>query len=329
MRIALLDDYQGVALQMAAWEQLAGKAEVVVFRDHLTDETALVKRLADFQGIMALRERTPFPHSTLSQLPKLELLITAGMRNASIDMQAAAEQGITVCGTGGLPSPTAELTWGLILSLVRSIPHEDQATRTGHWETTVGWTLHGKRLGLLGLGNLGAQVAKVGLAFGMDVVAWSENLTPARAAEHGIKRIPKAELLATGDIISIHLVLSPRTRSLLGKAELNLMKPTAYLVNTSRGPIIDESALINALREKRIAGAGLDTFDIEPLPRDHPFLHLQNTVITPHLGYVTQETLRIFYRETLEDIAAYIAGNPIRVLKSPTPSLQGQEIRRR
>ena len=314
VRIALLDDYQGVAMDMAEWNSLGKEADVVAFRDHIVDEGALIERLAEFDVVMAMRERTAFPRSVLSALPKLKLLVTAGMRNASIDMQAAADHDVLVCGTGGLATPTAELTWGLILCLMRYIPREDRATRAGHWETTVGWTLAGKRLGVLGLGRLGSQVATVGLAFGMDVVAWSENLTDERAQKIGVRRVQKSELLRTSDVVSIHLVLSERTRGLIGAPELAEMKSSAFIVNSSRGPIIDEAALIDALSHNRIAGAGLDTFDVEPLPVEHPFLKLDNTVITPHLGYVTDETLRVFYGEALEDIQAYLDNAPIRVL---------------
>ncbi|MEM7249947.1 MAG: D-2-hydroxyacid dehydrogenase family protein [Pseudomonadota bacterium] len=315
MRVALLDDYQGVAMSMADWKRLPTNVDVVAFPDHVDDEAALVDRLKDFDIVMAMRERTPFPGSLLAQLPRLKLIVTAGMRNASIDMAGAAAHGVMVCGTSGLATPTAELTWGLILSLMRYIPREDQATRDGHWETTVGWTLHGKRLGLLGLGRLGAQVARVGLAFGMELVAWSQNLTDERAQEVGVERVDKATLFTASDIISVHLVLSERTRDLVGANELASMKSGAFIVNTSRGPIINESALVEALRAGRIAGAGLDTFDVEPLPRDHPFLQLSNTVITPHLGYVTVETLEVFYQQALEDIEAFLAGEPIRVLQ--------------
>jgi len=314
-RVALLDDYQGVALRMADWKSLPKEAQVAVFQDHLADEGAVAARLADFDIVMALRERTPFPRSLLERLPKLKLLITAGMRNASIDMKAAAERGVLVCGTAGLPYPTAELAWGLILSLARRIPAEDRATREGRWQATVGLGLNGKTLGVLGLGTLGSRVARVGRAFEMEVLVWSQNLTAERAAAAEAILAPKDELLARSDIVSIHLVLGERTRGLIGARELGLMKRSAYLVNTSRGPIVDEAALIRALQEGTIAGAGLDVFDEEPLPRDHPFRRLPNTVITPHLGYVTEETYRIFYGQALEDIQAFLRGEPVRVLR--------------
>jgi phosphoglycerate dehydrogenase-like enzyme len=289
--------------------------EVVVFKDHLAAEDALAARLADFDFIMALRERTPFPRTLLERLPKLKLLITAGMRNASIDMKAAAERGVLVCGTSGLPYPTAELAWGLILGLARRIPAEDRATREGRWQTSLGLGLNGKTLGVLGLGTLGSRVARVGRALEMKVLAWSQNLTAERAAAEDAMLVAKDDLLARSDFVSIHLVLSERTRGLVGARELGLMKRSAYLVNTSRGPIVDEAALIRALGDGTIAGAGLDVFDEEPLPRDHPFRRLPNIVITPHLGYVTEETYRIFYGQAVEDIKAYLDGTPLRVLR--------------
>jgi len=314
-RVALLDDYQGVALSMADWKSLPTDTEVVVFQDHLADEAALAARLADFDIIMALRERTPFPRSLIERLPKLKLLITAGMRNASIDMKAAAERGVLVCGTAGLPYPTAELAWGLILSLARRIPAEDRATREGRWQTSLGLGLNGKTLGVLGLGTLGSRVARVGRALEMKVLAWSQNLTAERAAAEDAMLVAKDDLLARSDFVSIHLVLGERTRGLIGARELGLMKRSAYLVNTSRGPIVDEAALIRALQDGTIAGAGLDVFDEEPLPPDHPFRRLPNTAITPHLGYVTEETYRVFYGQALEDIKAYLGGTPLRVLR--------------
>jgi phosphoglycerate dehydrogenase-like enzyme len=314
VRVAVLDDYQGVALQMADWRQLPADVQVQVFRDHLAEASAVAARLRDVDIVVAMRERTPFPRSLLAQLPKLKLLVTTGMRNASIDVEAAAALGITVCGTQGLPYPTAELTWGLILALLRHIPREDRATREGRWQVSVGVGLRGKVLGVLGLGNLGSQVAAVGKAFGMSVLAWSQHLTAERAAQFGATLVGKDELLSRSDIVTIHLVLSERTRGLIGARELGLMKPTAYLINTSRGPIVDENALIEALQRGSIAGAALDVFDEEPLPLDHPLRRLENTVITPHLGYVTVETYRIFFEQAVEDILAFLRGQPVRVL---------------
>lgn len=313
-RVALLDDYQDVALQMADWQSLPADVEVQVFRDHLSDDDALVERLKDIDIIMAMRERTPFQRSLLERLPNLKLLITAGMRNASIDLQAASDCGVMVCGTEGLGYPTAELTWGLILGLMRRIPREDQATRNGQWQVTTGLGLQGKTLGLMGLGRLGSQVAAVGAAFKMNLIAWSQNLTAERAAESGATLVSKDDLISQSDILSIHLVLSARTQGLIGAPELGAMKPTAYLVNTSRGPIVDEPALIEALENGTIAGAGLDVFEVEPLPLDHPFRRLDNLVITPHIGYVTDETYRVFYGDALEDMQAFLKGEPVRVL---------------
>jgi phosphoglycerate dehydrogenase-like enzyme len=314
LRIAVLDDYQDVALASADWSALPLGSEVRVFRDPLHDEPALVARLADFDVIVAMRERTPFPRSLLAQLPKLRLLVTTGSRNASIDVTAAHALGVVVSGTDGLPTPTAELTWGLILALARHIPEEDRATREGAWQTTLGVTLHGKTLGVLGLGRLGGQVANIGRAFGMNVIAWSPHLTEARARAAGVQRVEREQLLARADVLSIHLVLGPTTRHLIGARELSAMKPSAYLINTSRGPIVEEAALVEALRTRQIAGAGLDVFEREPLPLDHPLRALPNTVITPHLGYVTAETYRIFYTHVVENIRSFTRGAPLRVI---------------
>jgi phosphoglycerate dehydrogenase-like enzyme len=315
-RVAVLDDYQDVALKMADWRVLSADTTVQVFQDHLTDPEAVAERLKDFDVVVAMRERTPFPRALLAQLPKLKLLITTGMRNASIDVAAASAQGITVCGTRGLPYPTAELTWGLILALLRHIPQEDKATRDGRWQVSVGVGLRDKILGVIGLGNLGSQVATVGKAFGMTVLAWSQNLTAERAAQVGATLAGKAELLSRSDIVTIHLVLGDRSRGLLGARELELMKPTAYLINTSRGPIVEEKALVEALQKGTIAGAALDVYDEEPLPLDHPLRNLPNTVITPHLGYVTAEGYKIFFGDAVEDIDAFLQGKPVRVIEA-------------
>ena len=315
--IAVLDDYQGVALKMADWSVLPPEFQVRVFRDHLSDQGAVAERLRDFELVVAMRERTPFSRSQMERLPNLKLLVTTGMRNAAIDLEAASELGIMVCGTEGLPYPTAELTWGLILALLRQIPMEDRETRAGRWEVSMGTGLKGKVLGVLGLGNLGSQVATVGRAFGMSVIAWSQNLTRERAEQLGAELVGKEELLSRSDILTIHLVLSDRTRGLIGHREFGLMKPTAYLINTSRGPIVEEGTLVEALQNGTIAGAGLDVFDLEPLPLDHPLRRLENTVITPHMGYVTTETYRVFFGHAVEDIVAFLQGRPIRVLASP------------
>ena len=317
-RVAVLDDYQDVAMSIVDWSILPPDAEVTAFRDHLSETDAVAERLKDFDIVVAMRERTPFPRTLMEALPKLKLVATAGRRNASIDMAAAAELGITVCGTGGLAYPTAELTWGLILALLRHIPEEDRATRDGSWQVTMGTGVQGKTLGVIGLGNLGSQVATIGNAFGMELLAWSQNLTSERAEQFGATLISKDELLARSDIVTIHLVLSDRTKNLIGARELRLMRPTAYLVNTSRGPIVDENALVDALRSRAIAGAGLDVFDQEPLPLDHPLRSMPNTVITPHLGYVTEETYKVFLGEAVEDVRAFLEGNPVRVIASGT-----------
>lgn len=313
-RIALLDDYQNVALSMADWASLPTDCEVVTFDNHLAEEDALVARLEDFDIVMVMRERTPFPASLFARLPKLKLLVTPGMRNASIDLSAASAHGVTVCGTGGQPHPTAELTWGLIHALMRAIPREDRSVREGGWQLGVGLGLAGRTLGMIGLGRLGARVARVGLAFDMNVIAWSQNLTDERAAEVGVTKVSKEALLAQADVASIHLVLSARSRHLIGAKELAAMKSSAVLINTSRGPIVDEDALVAALRAGTIAGAGLDVFGTEPLPLDHPFRTLANTVITPHIGYVTHETYEVFYGEGLEAMKGFLAGKPVKVL---------------
>jgi phosphoglycerate dehydrogenase-like enzyme len=314
-RVAVLDDYQGVALEMADWSALPADCQVQVFRDHLTDLAALAERLSHFEIITCMRERTPFRRDLLERLPHLRLLVTTGMRNAAIDLAVATDLGILVCGTAGGPdSPPAELTWGLILALMRHIPREDAATRAGHWGVTIGTCLEGKVLGVLGLGRLGTKVARVGVAFDLSVIAWSQNLTAERAAQCGATLVSKDELFARSDILSIHVQLSARTRGLVGARELRLMKPTAYLINTARGPIVDEAALVQALQTRTIAGAGLDVFDQEPLPPNHPLTVLDNTLLVPHIGYVTREQYQVRYRDTVEDIAAYLRGEPLRVL---------------
>ena len=313
--IAVLDDYQGVSQQLADWSILPEGCNVQVFRDHLSDLDAVAERLREFEVVCAMRERTPFPRELLERLPNLRLLVTTGMRNASIDTEAATDLGVLVCGTDGGPTnPPAELNWGLILALARHIHQEDAATRRGHWGTTLGPSLEGKVLGVLGLGRLGAAVAKVGVAFEMSVIAWSQNLTQERAAQHGATLVSKDELFQQSDVVSVHVQLSERTVGLVGARELGLMKPTALLINTARGPIVEEAALIDALRNGTIAGAGLDVFDQEPLPADHPFLQMDNTLLTPHLGYATPEQLSIRYQGTVEDIGAFMEGSPIRAL---------------
>jgi phosphoglycerate dehydrogenase-like enzyme len=314
MKLAILDDYQGVALDMADWTPLRGTAEITVFGRPLGDLEAVATALADFEIVCAMRERTPFPRALLERLPKLRLLVTTGPKNASIDLAAAAERGVVVCGTASLPRPPAEHTWALILAAARQLPAEDRRMREGGWQRTVGIDLARKTLGVIGLGRLGGIVAAIGRAFDMDILAWSQNLTPERAAECGATPVGKEELLAGADFVTIHLRLSERTRGLIGAPELAVMKSSAWLVNTSRGPIVDEAALIDALGRRAIAGAALDVYDQEPLPADHPLLRLDNTVLSPHLGYVTAGTYRAFYRGTVEAVRAWLDGAPIRVL---------------
>jgi phosphoglycerate dehydrogenase-like enzyme len=314
VRIAVLDDYQEVARRYGDWASLAPEAEVTVFHGHIAGDDSLAEHLEGFDVVIAMRERTPFTAKRLAKLPDLKLIVTTGMANAAIDMDATRERGITVCGTGGLASPTAELTWALILATVRHVVAEDGAIRAGRWQHTIGPELAGHTLGVLGLGRLGTRVAQVAQAFAMDVVAWSQNLDPDEARAKGVEPVEKDELLARADVVSIHLRLSERTRGLLGARELGLMKPTAVLVNTSRGPIVDEEALVEALLAGTIGGAGLDVFDVEPLPRDHPLRTAPRTVLTPHIGYVTTGAYEIYYREAVEDVAAWLRGEPVRVL---------------
>ena len=316
-RVVVLDDYQQVAHRFADWGSLGPDVEMEALPAHFDDLDELADRLASADVVVAMRERTPITAALLDRLPNLRLIVTTGPRNAVIDVAATAARGVTVCGTGGRVSPTSELTWGLILALLRHIPEEDAAVRAGNWQQTIGSELDGKTLGLLGLGNLGKLVARVAPAFGMETIAWSQHLTGERAAEVGVQRVERDELFARADVLSIHLVLSDRTRGLVGRAELAAMKPTAVLINTSRGPIVDEQALVDALRNGTIAGAGLDVFDREPLAPDDVLRTLPNTVLTPHIGYVTDRLYARFYREIVEDIAAWLAGEPIRVVQPP------------
>jgi phosphoglycerate dehydrogenase-like enzyme len=313
-RTAILDDYQGVALESADWSNLPSDVQLTVFNEHLGSEDAVARALHDFAIIVAMRERTPFPASLIDRLPNLRLLVTTGMRNLAIDMQAARRRGVPVCGTALLPHPAFEHTWALILALFKQIAREDRVMHEGGWQSGLCEGLHGKTLGILGLGKLGAQVAKVGLAFNMPVIAWSENLTDARAVECGVTRVDKDRFFRESDVVSVHLVLSDRTRHLVGQRELALMKPSAYLVNTSRGPIVHEAALVEVLRQSRIAGAGIDVYDTEPLPVDHPLRELDNAILTGHTGFVTRETYTLAYRDAVEDIRAWFEHKPVRVL---------------
>ena len=314
MKLAILDDYQGIARDMADWSQLPPGVEVTFFQDHIVDENQLVDRLRDFDLVQGMRERTAFPGSVLSRLPNLRLLITTGRRNASFDIEAASELGITVCGTNGGGEGPTELTWGLILAMLRHIPEEDQRSRAGSWGTTIGVGIKGKTLGLIGLGHMGSLVAKVATAFDMKIIAWSLNMTQERAEECGATLVDKETLFKESDIVSIHLVLSDRTRGLVGASDLALMKPSAYIVNISRGPIIDEKSLIDVLERKAIAGAALDTFDIEPLPKDHPLFKTPNTLICPHLGYVIDDSYEAFYAGVIENVRAFTSGEPVRTI---------------
>src|SRR6266496_4335901 len=316
-RCAVLDDYQNVAMQMADWSPIAKDVEIEVFHRPLGDEADVIRALEKFSIVCAMRERTLFSKAVFEGLPGLRLLVTTGMRNAAIDLAAARERNVTVCGTESTGHPTAELAFGLMLELARKIGHEHARLKSGAWwQETIGIDLFGKTLGLLGLGRLGSRAAAIGRALGMQLIAWSQNLSAEKAREAGATLVAKDELFRRADFITIHLQLSPRTQGLVGAKEFGLMKPSAFLVNTSRGPIVEEAALVTALRERRIAGAGLDVYDVEPLPQDHPLRKMDNAVITPHLGYVTQDTFRIFYRQTVDDIRAWLDGKPVRVIGS-------------
>jgi phosphoglycerate dehydrogenase-like enzyme len=314
LQVAVLDDYQNAAREFGPWSELDQAAEITIFTDHVAGPEALAERLAPFDVVVAMRERTRFPRQVLDRLPRLRLLVSTGMGTAHIDVTAASELDITVSGTGGRPQPAAELTWALILGLARHVAAEDAGVRTGLWGRTVGTDLAGATLGVIGLGNLGQRVARVGQAFGMRVIAWSQNLDPATAAAAGVEAVAKQALLSSADVVTIHLRLSERTRGLIGAADLALLKPTAYLVNTSRGPIVDEAALIDALHAGHIAGAGLDVFDVEPLPADHPLRTAPRTLLTPHIGYVTAGSYQAFYSGAVEAILAFLDGHPIRLL---------------
>jgi len=304
--VAVLDDYQNAALSMADWSVLAGRTTVTVFNDHLADTDAVIARLEPFEVVCVMRERTPMTRAVISGLPKLRLIASTGARNASIDLEAAAERGVQVANTGGNSTPTVELTWALILAGARNIAAENASLRAGGWQRFVGEDLSGKTLGLLGLGKIGGAVARIGKAFGMEVIAWSQNLTAERAAEAGAALVSKEDLFRRSDVLTIHLVLSNRTRGLVSANELALMKPTARLVNTSRGPIVIEADLIAALSSGRIAGAAIDVFDQEPLPSDHPFRTLPNVLATPHIGYVSRNVYQRFYQDTVDNIRQWL-----------------------
>jgi len=315
VRCAILDDYQDVALKVADWSKVKNEIETKVFNEHLGGPDKVIAALQDFEIIVAMRERTGFPKQVIDALPDLKLLITTGMRNASIDTEAAKARGVTVCGTGTFGSPTSGIAIGLMLELTRHIGYENARMHSGAlWQTTIGLDLEGMTLGILGLGKLGARTANIGKAFGMDVIAWSQNLTAEKCREAGVGYVGKEDLFRRSDFLTIHVVLSPRTRGLIGAKEFGLMKPTAYIINTSRGPIVDETALLAALRDKKIAGAGLDVFDTEPLPLDHPLRKMDNVVITPHLGYVSEQNYRRYFADAVEDIRGFLDNKPVRVI---------------
>jgi phosphoglycerate dehydrogenase-like enzyme len=314
-RLAILDDYQDVAHGFADWSSLeADGVTVTSYREPFASQDALVSALAGVTIIIAMRERTAFPREVLEKLPALQLLVTTGMANASIDVEAAAELGLTVCGTPGSPTAAPELTWALLLALARNIPTEDASLRSGAWQNTVGFELAGKTLGVVGLGKIGRRIAAYGQAFGMEVVAWSQNLTDEAAAGAGVRKVSKEELFRTSDVATLHLRLSPRSEGIVGEPELRLLGPDGVLVNTARGPLVDQDALVRALSEGWIAGAAVDVFDHEPLPAGHPLLSAPNTVLSPHLGYVTRESYREFYGGALENVKAWLAGSPVRVI---------------
>jgi phosphoglycerate dehydrogenase-like enzyme len=306
MKVAILDDYQDVALRLADWSAVRRRAEITVFNDQLADPAAVVERLRPFDVVCVMRERTPLSRDILQQLPRLKLIASTGPRNAAIDMRAAAERGIVVTATGYESTPTIELSWALILASARHLAREAASVRDGGWQTRIGTNLRGKCLGVIGLGNIGKEVARIALAFGMTVIAWSQNLTGEIASAAGATLVDKDALFRQADIVTIHLILSRRTSGLVGAAELALMKPTAWLVNTSRGPIVDEAALIEALQARRIAGAALDVFEIEPLPADHPFRSLDNVLATPHIGYVSAGLYKTFYEDTVSNIRKWL-----------------------
>jgi phosphoglycerate dehydrogenase-like enzyme len=320
IRVAVLDDYQRRAAGFADWGSLAPEIEIDFLHESIPVQR-LPERLADYEVLVLMRERTQFDAGTLAQLPRLRLVVTTGMRNASLDVAYLRERGVTVCGTGmssssdtpGVPT-TTEVAWALILAAVKRVTIEDRALRAGHWQTDLPSNLGGATLGLAGLGRLGASMIAPARAFGMDVIAWSQNLTAERAAAVGVRAVTKDELLARSDVLSIHLVLSDRTRGLFGAGELGRMRHSAVLVNTSRGPIVDEAALVRALRDGTIAAAGLDVYDTEPLPAGHPLTALDNVVLLPHLGYVSEATLRDMYEQVVQDIAAWHDGTPIRTI---------------
>jgi phosphoglycerate dehydrogenase-like enzyme len=315
-RFAILDDYQNVVLNVTDWSKVAGDLDIKVFNEHLGGPDNVVKALQGFNVVCAMRERTPFPRAVIEKLPDLKLLITTGLRNASIDVAAAKERGVVVCGTPSVGNPTSGIAIGLMLELTRRIGYENARMKAGvPWQSTIGMDLEGQTLGVLGLGKLGTRTANIAKAFGMKVIAWSQNLKPEKCKEAGVEYVSKEDLFRQADFITIHVILSQRSRGLVGAKEIALMKPTAYLINTSRGPIIDEAAMLAALRDKKIGGAGLDVFDVEPLPVDHPLRKMDNVVLTPHLGYVATQNYRAYFAGVVDDIRGFIDGKPVRVME--------------
>jgi phosphoglycerate dehydrogenase-like enzyme len=326
MKLAILDDYQSLGTTIVDWSEIEG-LKVVSFGDHVFDQEALVARLSDFDAVMRIRERTEFPREVLVKLPKLKLLLATGMRNArSIDLAAADELGITVSTTDALHQTTVEVTWMLILALFRGFLEEVGSVRNGGWQRGLGTGLDGKTLGVLGLGNMGQPVAKIAQVFGMHVIAWSPNLTPERTAPHDVECVSKEDLFKRSDAVTIHVPHAKETEGLVGAHELSLMKAGAYLINTSRPKIVDEEPFIVALTNQSIGGAGLDVFNIEPLPNDHPFRLLPNVISTPHIGFVTEENYQIFYQESLENLKAFVSGKPIRVVSAAEPYLPDSQV---
>ncbi len=307
VKIAVLDDYQQVAFKFADWSAITAKAEVKVFTDHTVDEKTVIERLLPFNVVCVMRERTPLNRSILSQLPNLKLIVTTGMRNASIDIKAVEEFGITLKYTGYLESGAPEMTWALIMAIARHIPKESNNFKSGGWQTTIGGDFKGKTMGILGMGRVGSKIAAYAKAFDMNVIAWSPNLTAEKAAESGAQLVSKEELFKQADFVSIHMVLSDRSRGIVGKEDLSLIKPTAYFINTSRGPLVDEIALIEILQQHKIAGAAIDVFNTEPLPVDHPFRKLDNLLATSHVGYVTENTYKLFYTDTVKAVEEWLA----------------------
>jgi phosphoglycerate dehydrogenase-like enzyme len=314
MKVAILDDYQKIALVSADWTEVRKRADVVAFSDHVSDPEELAARLSPFEIVVAMRERTPFQADLLNRLPALKLLVTTHMKNAAIDVVTARRNGVFVCGTGSVEAAAPELAWAILMALARNIPAEDAAVRAGGWQRTVGIVLEGRTLGLLGLGRMGQAMARYASVFGMNLLAWSQHLTAEAAAAHGARLVSKQELFQNSDVVSVHVVSSARTRGIVGAAELTLLGPAGYLVNTSRGPVVEEAALVSALRDGTIAGAALDVFDSEPLPPAHPLRTLPNTVLTPHIGYGTEEMYGLFFREIVENILAWLDGVPMREL---------------